>query len=83
MHDIWIGSTKTNGGSGCGVVIEEVDRDKCITISGLAVLLRMCIAMAAEVVGVCGLNGFWVLVQGRNLSMEAINRCIDAVVKLH
>ena len=45
------GSKKTGGRSGCGVVIKGVDRDKWITISEMAVPLKACTAMAAEVMG--------------------------------
>ena len=43
----------SKGCSGCGVVIKGVDRDKWITINKIAVLLRMCTAIATEMVGVC------------------------------
>ena len=51
------GSKKTDGRSGCGVVIKGVDRDKWITISTIALLVRKKTATAAEVVVVCVLMG--------------------------
>ena len=54
-----------------------------ITISEIVVPLRVCIAMAAEVVGVCVLTVTMDLVLRRNLSMEAINQCINDVIKVH
>ena len=64
---------ETNGRSGSGVAIKGVDWDKWITISKIAIHLRMCTAMAAAVVGVCILIGILDLVLRRNLSMEVIN----------
>ena len=77
----WDGSTKTYGRSVCGVVIKGVDRDKWITISTLAVPLRMCTAMA-EVVGASVLTGIMDLVLRKNIGKKASNQCIDAVSKL-
>ena len=82
VRGVWDGSTKTNGRSGCGVVIKGVDRDNRITIRQVAVPLSMCTAMAAEVVGFCILTGIMDLVLGKNISVKAINQCIDAVIKI-
>ena len=51
------GSCKDNGKSGCGVVIEGVDRERWVTISQIAVPLNVGTAMAAEMMGVCVLTG--------------------------
>ena len=83
MRGFWDGSSKINGGSGCGVVIKGLDGDKRITISKIAAPLRMCTAMAAEVASVCVFTGILDFVLGTNLSMKAINQCIDAVIKIH
>ena len=37
---VWDGSKKTDGRSGCPVVIKGVDRDKWITISKIVVPLK-------------------------------------------
>ena len=52
----WDGSFKDDGKSSCGIVIKEVDRQKWVTISKIAVLLKVGAAMAAEVLGVCVLH---------------------------
>ena len=53
MKGFWDGSSKHNGGSGCGVVIQGVDRGNRITISKVAVPMGVGTVMAAEVIGVC------------------------------
>ena len=55
MKGFWDGSSKDNGKSGCGVVIKGVHRDR-LTISRIALLLKVGTAMAAEVMGVCVLT---------------------------
>ena len=42
---------RKDGRSGCGIVIKAVDGEKCITISKMAVPLKACTAMAAEITG--------------------------------
>ena len=64
----WDGSTKIDGRSGCSVVIKVVDRDKWITISKIAVFLRMCTVMASEVVVVSVLLGILDLVRRQPLA---------------
>ena len=59
-----IGNTKTDGRSGCGVVVKCVDQDKWITISKLVVPLKTCAAVAAEVAGASVLIGILDLVLG-------------------
>ena len=43
--------------SGCGVVIQGVDRERRVTISRNAVLLKVGTATAAEMMEMCGLTG--------------------------
>ena len=62
MRGFWDGSKKTDGRAGCGVVITAVDGDKWITISKIAVLLKACTVMAAEVVGASVWTEIWDLV---------------------
>ena len=50
MRGSWDGSKKTDGRAACGFAIKGVDRDRWTTISKIAVLLKACTAMAAEVV---------------------------------
>ena len=64
-------------------MIKGVDRDKCITISKIAVSLGICTAMTAEVVGVCVRTGILHLVLKKNLSMTNFDQCTDADVKSH
>ena len=45
------------GRSGFGRVMKEVDREKWVTISKIAVPLKVSAAMAAEDVGVCVVTG--------------------------
>ena len=49
-------------------MIKVVDRDKWITISKIAVFLRMCTVMDSEVVGVSVLLGFLDLVRRQPLA---------------
>ena len=44
---LWSGSSKDNGNSRCCVVIKGVDWDTWVTISRIALLLRVSAAMAA------------------------------------
>ena len=75
------GSTRTDGRSGCGVVIKGVDQDKCITSSKIAAPLKACTAMAAEVAGVCVLMGILDLVMRETINENSINQCTDEIVK--
>ena len=47
-----LGRQQKNGSGGCGVAIKAVGKKKWITISSMAVLLKACTAMAAEITGV-------------------------------
>ena len=58
-----------------------VDRDKWITISKIAVPLKACTAMATKVVGASVLTGISDLVLEKAISMEAINQCVDDIIK--
>ena len=73
-EDFWDGSKKTDGRSGCGVVIKGVDRNKCITVSKITVLLKGCAALAAEEVGVSVLLGILDLVLGKTISKKMEKR---------
>ena len=44
------------GKSGCGVVIKGVDKGRWVTISKIAILLKVDKAMATEIAGVCVLT---------------------------
>ena len=57
-----------------------VDKNRSITIRQNAVVLSMCTAMAAEVVRASVLAGILDFRLGKNLRLEAINKCIDAVI---
>ena len=59
----WDGSFKDNGKNGCGVVVKVVDRERWVTISKIAILLKAGTAMAAEVAGACVLTGILDLLQ--------------------
>ena len=65
VRGFWDGNQKTDGRSGCGVVIKGVDRDQWITISKIAVPWNACAAMTAEVVGASVLTGILDLVIGK------------------
>ena len=45
----WDGSSKNNGRSDCGIVIEGVDKDTWVTLSKVAVPMGVGTAMAAKV----------------------------------
>ena len=70
-------AARTSGKSGCGVVIKGVDRERWVTISRIAVPLKVGTAMAAEMIGVCVLTGTLDLVFHKCLSVQNTNRCID------
>ena len=65
-------ASKTIGRSGCGVVIEGVDRAKWVTISKIAIPLKGA-AMAAEIAGVS--DRLQMLVCAKN-----INHCINRIL---
>ena len=71
---------KKNARSGCGVVIRCVDQDKWITHSKIAVLLKACTAMAAEVGGVCVQMGILDFIPRKTINVNN-NRCIDEMMK--
>ena len=77
----WDGSSKINQRSGCGIVIQGVDRNKWITISKVAVPLGIGTTMAAEVMGARVLTGILDLVLHKSLSIKNVSQCIDAMVK--
>ena len=75
------GSSKDNGQRGCGVVIKGVNGERWVTISGIAVPLKVGTAMAAEVTSVCVLTEILDdLVFNKCLCIQNINRCIDKVL---
>ena len=69
VKGFWDGSCKENGRSGCGVVVKGVDRGKWVTISQIAVPLKVGKAMATEIMGVC-----------KKLNLGNTSRCIDAIL---
>ena len=77
VKGFWDGSCRENGESGCGVLIKVVDRERWVTISKMAVPLKVGTAMAAEIMGVCVLMGILVLIFHTCLCVQNINRCID------
>ena len=62
-------SFKNNGRSGCGIVIKGVDREKWVTISQIAVPLKVGAAMA-EIAGVCVLTSILDLILCKCLSVQ-------------
>ena len=48
-----LGRSQKEGTSGCGIVIQEVDREKRMTISKIAATLEVCSALSAEVASAC------------------------------
>ena len=76
----WDGSLKDNGKSGGGVVMKVVDRSRWVTISRIAVPLKIGTAMAAEVAGVCVLTGILDLVFNKCLCVQSVNQCINRIL---
>ena len=62
--------SKDFGTSVCCVVIKGVDRERWITISRIAVFLNVSTAMAAEMMGVCGLTAILDLILHKCLCAE-------------
>ena len=60
--------------------LKEVDREKWVAISKVALPLRVCTAMAADMTGECLLIGVLNLILNRNLNVGNINRCIDGLI---
>ena len=56
------GTCRNTEKSGCGVVIRLVDTERWVTISRIAVPLKIGTTMAAEMMGVCVLTGILDLV---------------------
>ena len=80
VKGFWDGSAKDYGKIRCGVVIKGVDRDRWVTISGIAVPLKVGTAVAAEVMGVCVLTEILDLVFNKCLCVQNINRCIEQIL---
>ena len=76
----WDGSFKDNGKIGCGVVIKGVDRRKRVTISRIAVPLKVGTTMAAEVAGVRVLAGILDLVFNKCLCVQSVNQCSNIIL---
>ena len=81
VQGFWNGSFKVHGRGGCGVVVKDVDKDKWITTSKIAVLWGLCTALAAEVFGACVLTGILDLVLHKRLCVRNNNQCVNAMVK--
>ena len=80
MKGFWDGSGRDNGKSGCGVVIKGVDKNRWVTISRIAVPLRVGTAITAEVMGVCVLTEILDLVFKKSLCIQNINRCMNKIL---
>ena len=48
MQGFWDGSFKDNVRSGCGVVVKGVHRERSVTISKIAIPLKLSASVAAE-----------------------------------
>ena len=79
IRGFWNGSFKDNGRSGCGIVIKGVDREKWMTISNIAIPLKVGAAMAAEIAGVCALTGIIDLILCKCLSFQNVNHRINRI----
>ena len=80
VKGFWDGSCKDIGKSGCGVVIKRADRGRWLTISRIAVPLKVGTFMAAEMRGVCVLPGIQHLIFHRRLGVQNINGCVDNIL---
>ena len=80
IRDFRDGSFKDDGRSGCGIVIKEVDREKWVTISKIAVPLKVGAATAAEVIGVYVLTSVLDLILCKSLSVQNINQRINWIL---
>ena len=76
VEGFWDGSCEDNGKSGCGVVIKGVDRERWLTISRIAIPLKVGTAMVAEMMGVRVLTGILDLVFHQCPYVQNINQCI-------
>ena len=65
-------ASMNDGKSGCGIVTKGEDRQKWVTISKIAVPLKLSAAMAAEIVGVCVLTSVLDLILCKSLSVQNI-----------
>ena len=65
----------------CGVIIKGADRDAWVTISKIAVPLRTCSAMTAEVVGACILTETPDMILNKVISVDNVHRCIDEIIQ--
>ena len=75
-------ASKDSGRSGCGIVIKGVDREKWVTISTIAVPLKVGAAMAAEIAGVCVLTSILDLIICKCLSVRNINQRINRILNI-
>ena len=73
-------ASKDDGRSGCGFVIRGVDREKWVTISKIAVPLKVGAAMAEEVIGVCVLTSVLDLILCKSLSVQNINQRVNRIL---
>ena len=76
----WDGSFQDNGSSGCCVVIKGVDRERWVTISKIAIPLKVGTAMSAEVAGVCVLTVIVDLIFCKCLCVQNANQCINRIL---
>ena len=62
------------------VVIKEVDRERWVTISKIAIPLKVGAATAAEIAGVCVLTSLIERICCKCLSVKNINLCINRIL---
>ena len=70
-------ASKTMAEGGCGVVIKGVHRERWVTISKIAIPLKVGAAMAAEIAGACVLTGIIDRIFCKCLSVKNVNLCIN------
>ena len=80
MKGYWDGSFKDNGRSGCGVVIKGFNRERWVTITKIAIPLKVGTAMAAEVAGVCVLKSIFDLIFCECWCVQNVNQCINRIL---
>ena len=65
---------KDSGRNGCGIVINGIDKEKWVTRNKIAIPLKVCTTMTAEIVGVCVLTNVLDLILCKCLSVQNVNR---------
>ena len=80
IRGFWGGSFKDSGRRGCGIVITGVDREKWVTISEIAIPLKVGAAMAAEIAGVCVLTSILDLILCKCMNVHNVNQRINRIL---